>query len=486
MSLLIKALDKAQAEKAKAKNNAEKSQSTSDLEETPNLTLKKPFKKIDATELSLSPAEENLATGNEAVEPNDDMPKALKGSAADVSQTVVQQPKEKLGTEEHKKPEAKLSLEKASAPTTQRQAANVFASKQASNKNQTAKLAILVGIVALALLASFAYWYQSVFNAPDIIIPPRPASISQEMPAPMPDITIVEDEGAEVAQKDVVQEVVAQKETVQADEKQVTSDLALTSVDVPVKEAKKQERPKSILAAETESPDVVETLASNETMVTKSNNIVRSTSLSKSVGIASESASIDITQTKTESGVNPILMRAYEAYNAGNDNQAQQDYKQVLQRYGANVDAMLGLGAIASRQGRLADANGWYQKVLEVEPRNEVANAGLLSIQQNAQPQHSESAIKSMIATTPNDANLYAALGDLYAKSNQWSIAQQAYFDAYRLNSSAENAFNLGVSLDHLGKSNLALPYYQEALQKSDQSGVIDTVALEARISTIQ
>jgi tetratricopeptide (TPR) repeat protein len=179
-------------------------------------------------------------------------------------------------------------------------------------------------------------------------------------------------------------------------------------------------------------------------------------------------------------------MRAYDAYNAGNNAQARQDYKQVLKRYGPNVDAMLGLGAIAARQSRIADANGWYRRVLEVEPRNEMAKAGMISLQQKTQPQNSESSIKFMLATAPDDANLHAALGDVYASQGQWSAAQQAYFDAYRFNPSTENAFNLGVSLDQLGKSKLALPYYQEALQQADQSSVIDAVALKARISSIE
>ena len=181
-------------------------------------------------------------------------------------------------------------------------------------------------------------------------------------------------------------------------------------------------------------------------------------------------------------------MRAYEAYNAGNDSEAQKLYKQVLQRDNTNVDAMLGLGAIATRQGRTADANGWYRKVLGLEPRNSTALAALVDAQQQDDPQASESRIKSMLAKSPNDAGLHAALGNLYAEQNQWRAAQEAYFEAFRLNESAENAFNLGVSLDQIGKPKLALPYYQQALQIAEQSGAngIDKAALAARITAIQ
>ena len=184
-------------------------------------------------------------------------------------------------------------------------------------------------------------------------------------------------------------------------------------------------------------------------------------------------------------------MSAYEAYNAGKDAEAQKLYKQVLQRDVRNVDALLGLGAIASRQGRVADANGWYGKVLEVEPRNSLAQSALLDNQlQTNQSQgitlDAESRLKNMLAKQPNDANLYVALGNLYAEQNQWASAQQAYFDAYSLNSNADNAFNLAVSLDQMGKPKLALPYYRRALEQASSSSNIDIAALEARIAAIQ
>jgi uncharacterized protein HemY len=158
-----------------------------------------------------------------------------------------------------------------------------------------------------------------------------------------------------------------------------------------------------------------------------------------------------------------------------------------LQHDVRNVDALLGLGAIASRQGRLADANGWYGKVLEVEPRNNIAQATLLENLPDGNEVNSESRIKNMLAKNPSDANLHVALGNLYAEQSQWPAAQQAYFDAYSLNASADNAFNLAVSLDQMGKPKLALPYYQRALDLAQTSpNGIDKATLKARIAAIQ
>ena len=218
----------------------------------------------------------------------------------------------------------------------------------------------------------------------------------------------------------------------------------------------------------------------------------KSTSLQFGESIASPSAFINVSKTKSEAaGVNPVLMSAYEAYNAGDDAKAQKLYKQVLQRDVRNVDALLGLGAIASRQGRDADANGWFGKVLELDPRNSMAQAALLdsnlqSNQAQGNETNNESRIKNMLAKQPDDANLHVALGNLYAEQNQWPAAQQAYFDAYSLNGSAGNAFNLAVSLDQMGKPKLALPYYQRAQAQASATSNIDKAALEARITAIQ
>jgi tetratricopeptide (TPR) repeat protein len=144
------------------------------------------------------------------------------------------------------------------------------------------------------------------------------------------------------------------------------------------------------------------------------------------------------------------------------------------------------LGAIAARQGRDADAIGWYGKVLEVDPRNNIAKTAVLDSQSQGNELTAETSLKNMLAKQPDDANLHVALGNLYAEQNQWPAAQQAYFDAYSLNKTADNAYNLAVSLDQMGKPKLALPYYQRALEQASNASNIDKTALEARIAAIK
>ncbi|HSR02849.1 MAG TPA: tetratricopeptide repeat protein [Methylophilaceae bacterium] len=465
MSLLIKALDKAQAKKAQAKDSAssrDDQESYSLKASTAQSTSTSDDKKISSDDLSLSPVNETLTTNMQIQNEVNDTPVALKGSAADLAQI-----------EPHRdvNPSNGLSIESA-VKSSRARAANVFTAKQPEQTSQTAKIAVIIALLAIALLAGFAYWYQFVFNQPDIVIPPRPSTL--EMPQALSDVQISDTEGAALVDGLAELEVSNQAENFDVAKLSETNDATPTAID------KAQE--KSVFDQNVNRPTAVkETLAPNEKVVSTAE--AKETLIGETT---TENATIEITKAKKESGINDVLMRAYTAYNLGNDDQAQTDYKLVLKQYGANVDAMLGLGAIAARQGRLADADGWYRKVLELEPRNEVAKSGMLSIQELGKPQVMESQIKSLLSSSPNDANLHATLGDLYASQGNWSAAQQAYFDAYRLNPTAENAFNLGVSLDQLAKSKIALPYYQEALRNADQSSLIDKAALEARISSIQ
>lgn len=193
-------------------------------------------------------------------------------------------------------------------------------------------------------------------------------------------------------------------------------------------------------------------------------------------------------------GVDPTLLAAYEAYGRGDDAAAQTKYRQVLQADTRNVDALLGMAAIALRQSRYADANGWYQKVLDIEPRNSTALSAVANLRIGneavaADYAGTESQIKTMLAQQPESANLHAALGNLYAAQNQWPQAQAAYFNASRYApNSAEYAFNLAVSLDQLGKSALALAQYQRALSLLNEAGHgnLDKAQLEARIRALQ
>lgn len=158
-----------------------------------------------------------------------------------------------------------------------------------------------------------------------------------------------------------------------------------------------------------------------------------------------------------------MISNAYRAYRNGNYDESRLLYVSVMNRDKQNADALLGLGAIAQRQGEDSTAAQYYLRVLAIDPRNAVANAGMSSLSQNP---NSESLLKGLLREQRDSAALHFALGNIYASQSRWGDAQTAYFNAYTIDSkSAELAMNLAVSLDHLGQKKMAIEYYQRALE---------------------
>lgn len=170
-----------------------------------------------------------------------------------------------------------------------------------------------------------------------------------------------------------------------------------------------------------------------------------------------------ITRQQTEL-VEPLLQEAYLAYRSGKLEQAQQLYLSMIRKDMHNSDALLGLAAIALQRGESLAAAQYFTRMLALDPRNAMANAGMAAL--SADDGGNESRLKILLRDQGNSAILHFALGNLYARQMRWSEAQQAYFNAYTLESgNAAFAFNLAVSLDHLGQRNSATQHYQTALQ---------------------
>jgi tetratricopeptide (TPR) repeat protein len=163
---------------------------------------------------------------------------------------------------------------------------------------------------------------------------------------------------------------------------------------------------------------------------------------------------------------------------------AQSAYRRLLQQEPRNVDALLGMAAVAARSNNPGEAGRLYLRALDVEPKNTFAQAGLLNLLGSADPAGSEAKLKRLLADQPS-AFLHFALGNLYAAEERWPDAQQAYFQAHHLApSNPDYAFNLAVSLEHIKQPKPALTYYQRALQLLGRDGAasFDRAAVEARI----
>ncbi|HRD89542.1 MAG TPA: tetratricopeptide repeat protein, partial [Accumulibacter sp.] len=182
------------------------------------------------------------------------------------------------------------------------------------------------------------------------------------------------------------------------------------------------------------------------------------------------------------------LDRAYDDWQAGRVDEAERAYEQVLRRDPRSADALLGLAAIAVRQGRYERAQNLYLRVLESDPADPTAQAALINLHGGGDGGQSESRLKTLLAAQPDSPPLHFALGNLYSRQRRWSDAQQAYFQAYALDpDNPDYLFNVAVSLDHLRQGKLALQYYRMALSAADLSrAAFDRNAARQRILELQ
>ncbi|MBF0445176.1 MAG: tetratricopeptide repeat protein [Magnetococcales bacterium] len=168
---------------------------------------------------------------------------------------------------------------------------------------------------------------------------------------------------------------------------------------------------------------------------------------------------------KPEEVAHDILLDAQTAYYSGEVEDSSKLFKKVLRKDKHNRDAMMGLAAVAVRNGEHDQASGFYQNMLRENPQDSLALAGLIGLRAEVDPLGRESQIKSLLRSEPNAPHLHFALGSLYAVQKRWGDAQKSFFEAYSLSATnPDYAFNLAVSMDHLGHVDVAKKYYQTAL----------------------
>jgi Flp pilus assembly protein TadD len=202
---------------------------------------------------------------------------------------------------------------------------------------------------------------------------------------------------------------------------------------------------------------------------------------------ARDQHAIHFRQGGASAPVDPSLQNAYLAFVAGDAQAARQQYQNVLKRDANNRDALLGMAIIALQRKDSGQATSFYLKLLELDPTDPDAIAGLSSLQQ-VDPVQNESHLKQILARHPQSGAVLFAMGNLYAQQSRWADAQQAYFRAFtNAPANPDYAMNLAVSLDRLGQGKLALEYYQRALALGQASpGNFSTGGVETRIRELQ
>lgn len=171
--------------------------------------------------------------------------------------------------------------------------------------------------------------------------------------------------------------------------------------------------------------------------------------------------------------ISELLNQAWVAYNQQDYATASNAYLQVLEREPINRDAWMGEAAVAVKLGKHERARAAYMKLLELDPRDQIATAGLANLDNLQTNAMSESKLKFRLQQQPDAPHLNSALGNYYARQNKWREAQSSYFKAWQGDSSnADYAFNLAVSLDQIGKYREAERFYLICLELAKDQNV--------------
>ncbi len=159
-----------------------------------------------------------------------------------------------------------------------------------------------------------------------------------------------------------------------------------------------------------------------------------------------------------------LLASAYESYESGDMDTARRLYDQVISLDPENRDALLGRAAIHVQDIEYEQAIELYQDLLVINPKDSMAMTSLISVA-NVDPQAGESQLKGLLREQPDLPYLHFALGNMYGVQQRWTEAQSAYFTALKHKPEDPNyAYNLAISLEHMNKPQLAIAYYQRAL----------------------
>lgn len=179
---------------------------------------------------------------------------------------------------------------------------------------------------------------------------------------------------------------------------------------------------------------------------------------------------VRIARSRGPSTADTQVTAGYSAFQAGNFAAARLAYEAALIAEPDQRDALLGLGAIALREGNNVAAYDYYARVLDLRPDDVVASTALFGLA-GGNDAAGAARLRLMLDRFGETPQLHFALGNWYARQNRWGDAQQAYFDAMRLDdANPDYAYNLAISLDHLGQSAAAVAYYQKSLGLADET----------------
>lgn len=149
------------------------------------------------------------------------------------------------------------------------------------------------------------------------------------------------------------------------------------------------------------------------------------------------------------------------------------------------IPALFETGDILLRNGRLAEAEVWFEKVLTVDPGHDAAQQALKQVRR-LMPVYdtAKTGIQKALAADPDNASLYFQLGELYRAVGNSDAALSAYETAHGLDgSSAATLARIVELLSSRGAYRQAAKYLEKhiALQPEREKLYYNMACLQAR-----
>lgn len=360
----------------------------------------------------------------------------------------------------------------------------IFSAGKTNKKQSSFKWGVFI-VLALLATGSFAIFYYFTITPVSRNLPSPLIARGIEFTNLVPPIILSTPE-PDVVTGTIVSSII-EEAAVEIMEEKMEQQAAVSDVDT-IKETK-------------EPIEIVESIPELEFVVEIEETLVVDESLALTVdeknlgevleslpeNIQVDSSLITISKSKMLEKENAMVNQAFKAYQEGHYDVAAATYESVLKNEPDNRDAHLGLAAIAISKRDRSAAYFHYVHLLELNPADALAMNALISLSNSADPIKDESAIKLLIQREGDLPYLYFSLGNIYAKQKRWISAQQAFFNAYRLDMiNSDYVLNLAISLDQIGQYDTALDFYKTAIELSRNSSTnFDPVPVNKRILTL-
>ena len=383
----------------------------------------------------------------------------------------------------------------------------LFMAKQHKPFDSNRRQWYLLGVVVLLLLIGGGYlWFLATGN--EVYPPPvastnfdqggRPADEFQDASnnALLPDIptesVFADDSGIHEPSFSPVPETVAATDS-SAEPESVFATSAPVEPEAPLATAVAAE----VASAEPETmADTGNERVSDRVEETRPESVSQTTQVASTEALPTEPeprSTINVSR-RIAPRIDPQVSQAYAELRSGDMIAAKSLYESALRNLPNNRDALLGLAAIALASGQAGQARDYYAELLNLDPRDALARAGLLEALPSSDPVRKEGELRQLREQYPEVPQVAFGLGNFLSLQGRWAEAQQAYFDALLIAKAegttsvlADYAFNLAVSLERLNQPRPAFTYYQEALMYSQQNSTasFDMNVLQERLESL-